>query len=291
MSNDSSPPVSLDRKLRMPPLVLVRARSRSPPTEASSNALSGLILSSDIVEKGTLDKVDIKKQTFSILGWRSLFRRQVHSLLHKSIGPHHENNEKFDNPSPLDVHPLPEHPIQSSALDPCPSLGNHDYSLQGDHDSPSLPSSPDSEYSDSPSLVSTPCSPSPQHYVTEALGLGIKVRDFAHEDHGVPLAPSIPDADQLKVSYCLYRTAGHAPPSGAIEKLKVHDAEWLTDVQRRFGNSPGRPKPMSKVTVRPRRGETEGWLDYNDDDEEKEGEALSFATTVESEGTLLDGRH
>ncbi|KAF8576746.1 hypothetical protein K439DRAFT_1640288 [Ramaria rubella] len=92
-------------------------------------------------------------------------------------------------------------------------------------------------------IVSRSPSPRPHSCVATAEALGIKVRDFAYEKHGAQLAPTVPDIDQLKARYCLYRSAKLTPPSDVIEVLRVLEVEWLADAASRFEALANRPKP------------------------------------------------
>lgn len=267
------------------PLVSVRTDSQSPSVEASSNAMLTCPLTpSDVVKDGDLAQVgvDVKRRKLSKMRWLSLFDRQIFALRHKSKGLPLSKDDEFYGPEPLHPHPEQQSPINDpSGISP--SLDDsHTSSSQLEQDSPSSSPSPDSECSSSPSLVPTIIAsrpPSPQYHscIAEAKAFGIKVRDFAHEDHGVTLAPSIPDIGQLKASYNLYRKAGLTPPSETIRKLQTYDPDWLMDAQRRYKIHSIQSKPTCGITMLSWMQETEKWSGF------KGGESPDMDNAVHSD--------
>lgn len=225
-----------------------RAQSPSSPTDASSNpSLTScpLIFPPNLVEKGVLEKVETKKRSR-----RSAFNSgKVYALQPKVPGATLEDEDSY-KPVPLH-HPHPKHLSPNYHSPAMWSFRDDSIDPPQDKDTPPTSASPSPSLdnsSRSPSLVPTVIatrSPSPQPHpcVDQARALGIKVRDFAHEDHSVTLAPPIPDIDQLRISYYLYRSAGLTPPREAMENLKIHDPEWFIDAERRFEN---RPNPKFK---------------------------------------------
>jgi len=211
------------------------------------------------MEKDGLEKADTKRSRFSSRS--RLFGGKVYALQTQIFGTTSED-EELSKPVPLH-HP---HPKPPSIRPDLWSFRDDTIHPPEDEDTPpSSPSpspSPDSDSpSPSPSLVPTviatrPPSPQPHPCIDQARELGIKVRDFAYENHGVPLAPTIPDVDQLKISYYLYCSTGLTPPSETIENLKLYDPEWFADAERRYETT---PKAQPETSARPWRHATEPW--------------------------------
>ncbi|KAF8510130.1 hypothetical protein BU17DRAFT_70187 [Hysterangium stoloniferum] len=70
--------------------------------------------------------------------------------------------------------------------------------------------------------------------VESAKQMGIKVRDFAYEDHGVKPAPVVDELDGLKGEYLRYRSAGQMPPRETMDVIKLVDSAWFQEQEQKF---------------------------------------------------------
>ena len=179
------------------------------------------------------------------------------------------SEEDLDSPVPLH-HPRPKHPSQI-IVKPASSLIDGHYISPSTTPERASPSDPERELSRPPSLVPTIIvsrspSPRPHPCISEAQAFGIKVRDFAFEDHAVPLAPAVPDIDQLKARYLLYRTAELMPPPEVVRKLNELDQEWIEENARLFDNQTDATNSRPKSSRAAWRRETKRWLGITEDE-------------------------
>jgi hypothetical protein len=234
----------------------------------------------DPVDMDEVDKMYVERRRLSSLDGLSHPRGEAHAFQHNE-----PDNGFLYSPVPLCQPHHGRSSSRNSSLVLYPFT--HPYSIQSDQDTPS--SSPGLENeggpSPTPSLVPTVIgsrSPSPQPHpcVAQAQETGIRVRDFAQENHGVRLARPIPNIDQLKFSYCLYRNADLIPPIGVIDTLKAHDSQWVTDTEEQTQKSSSQPKSESRdSSPLPWRRKTDPWRGF-------EKTALCSETPAEDESCL-----
>ncbi|KAF8509664.1 hypothetical protein BU17DRAFT_70369 [Hysterangium stoloniferum] len=82
----------------------------------------------------------------------------------------------------------------------------------------------------------TPPPPLEHPCVETAKQMGIKIRDFAYEDHGVKTAPVVDEVDVLKAQYLKHRASGQKPPRETTDILRCVDSKWLEAQEQKFAN-------------------------------------------------------
>ncbi|KAF8509488.1 hypothetical protein JB92DRAFT_512133 [Gautieria morchelliformis] len=244
------PPTSSELNLGKSPLLLAKTPSLSRTTGVSSKALVTSFPEiyspnhDDPVDIDEVNKTDVERHRLPSLGGHSQTNREANAFQHTEL-----DDGLLYNPVPL-CHPRPS--LGNCSPDLCPFIDTF-YSTQSNQDT--SPPSPGSEngYSPTPSMVPTLVSPppSPHSCVGQARALGILVRDFAYENHGVTLAQPVPNIDGAKDIYYSYLTMGFTPSLEVIDTLKAHDPQWVTDTERQIQKLSSQPESKSGISDLP----------------------------------------